>query len=174
MYRYDVQFRRPLHTQYRCDLDLFIRYWVRYHIEISGYKYIEGKNFDVIHDISAMSGYKNIENFSSISKILSISETICHTWCGWASRHRSRSSRADGSSLLVLNPLGRSVLLRDCLDALSCWSSAAFCCCSGQALVWTASRLLWAVLISSYRNTSDLVMIHMMSVEYTFSSLLVF
>jgi hypothetical protein len=30
------------------------------------------------------------------------------------------SSPADGSSLLVLDPLGRSVLLRDCLDALSC------------------------------------------------------
>jgi hypothetical protein len=52
---------------------------------------------------------------------------------------RSESSSADGSSLLVLDPLGRSVFLGDCLDALSCWSSAAaFCCCSGQALVWTA------------------------------------
>ena len=66
--------------------------------------------------------------------------------------------------LLVLDPLGRSVLLRDCLDALSCWSSAAFCCCCGPALVLSAGRSRWAVLISSYRSTSDLVMmIHMMS-----------
>ena len=94
--------------------------------------------------------------------------------------HRPRSSPADsdGSSLLVLDPLGRSVLLRDCLDALSCWSSAAaFCCCCGQALrlVWTAGWSRWAVLISSYRSTShgDLVMIQMMSVKYAFTLSLV-
>jgi hypothetical protein len=81
---------------------------------------------------------------------------------------------ADGSCLLVLDPLGRSVLLGDCLDALSCWSSAAFCCCSGPALMWTAGRSRLAVLISSYRNISDLVMIHMMSVKYAFSVSLVF
>jgi hypothetical protein len=85
--------------------------------------------------------------------------------------HQPRSSPADsdGSSLLVLDPLGRSVFLRDCLDALSCWSSeAAFCCCSGQTLVtvWTAGWSRWAVLISSYRSTSDLVIIQMMSVKY--------
>ncbi len=126
-----------------------------------------------------MSGYKDIEVFSSISKILSISGTICHTWGGWANRPRNTGSPgpADGSSLLVLDPLGLFVFLGDCLDALSCWSSAAFCCCSGPALVsrcWTAERSRWAVLISSYRNTSDLVMIHMMSVEYAFSLSLVF
>jgi hypothetical protein len=27
----------------------------------SGYKDIEGKNFDVVHDIGAMSGYKDID-----------------------------------------------------------------------------------------------------------------
>jgi hypothetical protein len=65
-----------------------------------------------------MSGYKDIDVSPSISQIWSILGTICHTWGGWA--HRPRSSPADGSSLLVLDPLGRSVLLRDCLDALSC------------------------------------------------------
>jgi hypothetical protein len=58
----------------------------------------------------------------------------------------------------------------DPLDALSCWSlAAAFCCCSGQALVWTAGWSRWAVLISSYRSTSDLVIIQMMSVKYAFT-----
>ena len=119
-----------------------------------------------------MLGYMDIDVFSSISKIWSILGTICHSWGGWA--HWPRSSPADGSSLLVLDPLGRSVLLRDCLDVLSCWSSAAaFCCCSGQALVWTAGWSLWAVLISSYCSTSDLVMIQMMSVSYAFTLSLV-
>jgi hypothetical protein len=85
---------------------------------ISGYKDIEGKNFDVVQDIGAISGNKDNDVFPSISKIWSVLGTICHTWGGWA--HRPRSSPADGSSLLVLNPLGRSVLLSDCLDALSC------------------------------------------------------
>jgi hypothetical protein len=85
---------------------------------MSGYKDIEGKSFDVVQYIGAMSGYKDIDVFPSISKIWSILGTICHTWGGWA--HRPRSSPAHGSSLLVLDPLGRSVLLRDCLDALSC------------------------------------------------------
>jgi hypothetical protein len=117
-------------------------------------------------------------------KIWSILGTICHTWGGWAHPpHRPRRwftgspGPADGSNLLVLDPLGRSVLLGDCLDALSCRSSAAFCCCSGPALVWslwTAGRSRWAVLISSYHSTSDLVMIHMMSVKYAFSLSLVF
>jgi hypothetical protein len=96
--------------------------------------------------------------------------SLCHTWGG---RPRSSPADPDGSSFLVLDPLGQSVLLRDCLDALSCWSSAAaFCCCSGQALVWTTSWSRCAVLISSYRSTSDLVMIQMMSVKYVFSLLL--
>ncbi len=148
-----------------------IRYLVRYRIAISGYKDIEGKNFDVVHNIGAMSRYKEIKVFSSISKILSISGTICHIWGGWAHRPRYTGSPGpvDGSNLLVLDSLGRSVLLGDCLDALSCWSSATFCCCSAPALVWTAGRSRWAVLISSYHNTSDLVMMHMMSVEYAFS-----
>ena len=81
------------------------------------------------------------------------------------------------TNLLVLedlDPLGRSVLLRDCLDALSCWrSAAAFCCCSGQALVWTAGWSRWAVLIASYRSTSDLVMIQMMSFKNAFTLSLV-
>jgi hypothetical protein len=46
-------------------------------IAISGYKDIEGKNFDVVHDIGAISGYKEIDVFSSISKIWSILGTIC-------------------------------------------------------------------------------------------------
>jgi hypothetical protein len=78
------------------------------------------------------------------------------------------------TNLLVLDLLGQSVLLRDCPDILSCWSSAAFCCCSGPAMVWTAGQSRWAVLISSYRSTSDLVMIHMMSVNYAFRLSLVF
>ncbi len=140
---------------------------------ISGYTYIKGKNFDVVLDIGVISGYTDIKVFPSISKIRSILGTICHghTWGGRAHWPRSSSADSDGSSLLVLDPLGRSVLLRDCLDALSCWSSAAaFCCGSGQALVWTAGWSRWAVtvLISSYRSTSDLVMIQMMSVKYTF------
>jgi hypothetical protein len=100
----------------------------------------------------------------------------CHTWGARAHRPRSIPADSHGSILLVLDPLGRSVLLRDCLDALSCWSSAAaFCCCSGQALVSrsTAGWSRWAVLISSYRSTSNLVMIQMMSVKYTFTLSLV-
>ncbi len=141
---YDIQFRRSLDTQYWYNIDVFIRYRVQYRIAISGYKDIEGKNFDVVQDIGAISGYKEINVSPSISKILSILGTICHIWGGWA--HRPRSSPADGSSLLrlVFDPLGRSVLLRGCLDALSCWSSAAaFCCCSGQVLVWTGP-VAWA------------------------------
>jgi hypothetical protein len=136
---YDIQFRPSLYTRYVFDIEVFIRYRVQYRIAIPGYKDIEGKNFHVVYDISAMLGYKDIDVFSSISKIWSILGTICHTWPGGGWAHRPRSSPADGSSFLVLDPLGRSVLLGDCLDALSCWSSAdAFCCCNGQALVWTA------------------------------------
>ncbi len=123
---------------------------------ISGYSDIKGKNFNVVQVIGAISGYTDIKVFPSISKIWSI--------LGGRTGH---VPAPPGSSLLVLDPLGRSVLLRDCLDALSCWSSAAaFCCCSGQpeALVWTAGWSRWAVLISRYRITSDLVMIQMMSV----------
>ncbi len=45
------------------------------------------------------------------------------------------------------------------------------------AVAWPWCRLpagRWAVLIPSYGNTSDLVMFHMMSVEYAFSLSLVF
>ncbi len=76
-------------------------------------------------------------------------------YLGRLAAHRPRCTQAgspgpaDRSSLLVLDPLGWSVLLGDCLDAHSCWSSAAFCCCSGLALVWTAGRSRWAVLIST-------------------------
>jgi hypothetical protein len=35
--------------------------------DITSYKDIEGKNFDVVHDIGAMSGYKDIEVSFSIS-----------------------------------------------------------------------------------------------------------
>jgi hypothetical protein len=151
---YDIQFRPSLYTRYWYDIEVFIRYRVQYRIAISGYNDIKGKNFDVVHDIGAISGYKDIDVFSSISMFWSILGTICHTWGGWT--HRPRSSPADGSSFLVLDPLRLSVLLRDCLDAFSCWSSAAaFCCCGGQALVWTAGRSRWAVLISSDRSTSE-------------------
>ena len=44
---------------------------------ISGYNDIKGKNFDVVQDIGAMSGYNDIKVFASISKVLSISGTIC-------------------------------------------------------------------------------------------------
>jgi hypothetical protein len=53
-----------------------------------------------------MSGYKDIDVFSLISKIWSILGMICHTWGGWT--HQPRSSPTDGSSLLVLDQLGRS------------------------------------------------------------------
>ncbi len=69
---YDIQFRRSLYTRYVFDIEVFIRYRVQYRIAISGYKDIEGKNFDIVHDISAISGYKDIDVFSSISKIWSI------------------------------------------------------------------------------------------------------
>ncbi len=114
---YDIPFRRSLYTRYWYDIEGFIRYRIQYRIAISGYNDIKGKNFDVVHDIGAMSGYKDIDVFSSISKVWSILGTICHTWGGWAHRPRSSPADSDGSSLLVLDPLGRSVLLRDCLDA---------------------------------------------------------
>ena len=70
---------------------------------ISGYNDIKGKNFDVVQDIGAMSGYNDIKVFASISKVLSISGTICHTWGGWAHRLHSLASpsgwAADGSYL---------------------------------------------------------------------------
>ena len=79
------------------------RYRIRYRIAISGYKEIEGQNFDVVQDIGTISGYKEIEGFASISKVLSISGTICHTWGRvWAHRRYSRASgpwAADGSYL---------------------------------------------------------------------------
>jgi hypothetical protein len=61
-------------------------------MEISGYTDIKGKNFDVVHDIGAISGYTYIKVFPSLSKIWSIMGTICHTWGGRA--HRPRSSPA--------------------------------------------------------------------------------
>ena len=77
------------------------RYRIQYRIAISGYKEIEGQNFDVVQDIGIISGYTEIEGFASISKVLSISGTICHTWGGWAHRRHSRASpwAADGSYL---------------------------------------------------------------------------
>jgi hypothetical protein len=102
-----------------CTISIvFLRFWLRCRTAISGYAYIKGKNFDVVQYIGAISGYSGIKVFPSISKIRSILGTICHTWGG--REHRPCSSPADGSSLLVLDQLGRSVLLRDCLDALSC------------------------------------------------------
>jgi hypothetical protein len=115
---YDFQIRRSLAH----DIGTISRFLldVEYNI-VRQYRDIpisKVKTFDVVQDIGAISGYTNIEVFPSISKIRSILGTICHTWGGRA--HWPRSSPADGSSLLVLDPLGRSVLLRDCLDALSC------------------------------------------------------
>ena len=57
---YDIQFRRSLYTRYVFDIEVFIKYRVQYRITITGYKDIEGKNFDVIHDIGAMSGYTDM------------------------------------------------------------------------------------------------------------------
>ncbi len=163
---YDFQNRRSLALDIGTISIVFLRFWLRYRTAISGYTDIKGKNFHVVQDIGAISGYTDIKVFPSISKIRSILGTICHTLGGRAHRPRYNPADSDGSSLLFLNPLGRSVLLRHCLDALSCWSSAAaFCCCSGQALVWTAGWSRWAVLISIYCSTSDLVMIQMMSVK---------
>ncbi len=113
----------------------------------------------------ALSGYTKIEGLLLIVRAFSILYTIFRTWCSWV--HWLRPSPA-----LVLDPLGQSVRLRDWFHALSCgptlcemWS------CSGPALVCmdrrTASRR--AVLISSYRNSSDLVMVHMISVKYPFN-----
>jgi hypothetical protein len=117
----DAPKRPSLYTRYWYDIEVFIRYRVRYRMVISGYTDIKGKTFDVVQNIGAISEYADNKVFPSISKIWSILGTICQTWGGRA--HRPRSSPADRSSLLVLDPLGRSVLLRDCLDALSCWSS---------------------------------------------------
>jgi hypothetical protein len=47
---------------------------------ISGHTDIEGKNFDIVQDICAISGYTNTKVFPLISKIWSILGTICHTW----------------------------------------------------------------------------------------------
>ncbi len=83
------------------------------------------KTFDAVHDICAISGYRDIAVFR-YRRHLSISHTICHTWCCWAQRPLARSSPADRSRLLVLedlDPLGQSVPLRDCLHALSCSST---------------------------------------------------
>ncbi len=87
---YDIQFRPTLYTLYVFDIEVFIRDRVHYRIAISGYPDIEGKNFDVVHDVGAISGYTDIDVFSSISNIWSMLGTICHTWGGWA--HRSRSN----------------------------------------------------------------------------------
>jgi hypothetical protein len=69
---YNIQFRSSLYTRYVFDIEVFIRYRVQYRIAISGYKDFEGKDFDVVRDIGAISGYKDIDVFSSISKIWSI------------------------------------------------------------------------------------------------------
>jgi hypothetical protein len=49
---------------------------------ISGYNDIQGKNFDVVQNIGAISGYTDIKVFPSISKIWSILGTTWHTWGG--------------------------------------------------------------------------------------------
>jgi hypothetical protein len=103
--RYSIStlFVLKLYTRYVFDFEVLNRYQVQSRIAISGYNDIKGKNFDIVHDIGAMSGYKDIDVFSSISKIWSIFGTICHTWGGWA--HRPRFRPADGSSHLVLDGL---------------------------------------------------------------------
>jgi hypothetical protein len=50
-----------MYTRYVFEIDVLIRYRVQYRIAISGYKDIECKNFDVVHDIGVMSGYKDID-----------------------------------------------------------------------------------------------------------------
>jgi hypothetical protein len=55
--------------QYR-DVRISIHYYRRY--------YVTSKNFDVVQDIGAIAGCKDIDVFPSISKIWSISGTICH------------------------------------------------------------------------------------------------
>ncbi len=96
--RYRLQFSNStlFGTRYWYDIQVFFRYRVRYRMAISGYTNIKGKNFDVIQDIGAISGYTYIKVFPSISKIRSILGTICHTWGGQA--HRPRSSPADSDS----------------------------------------------------------------------------
>jgi hypothetical protein len=69
---YDIQFRCSLYTRCVFDIEVFIRYRVPCRITISGYKNIKGKKFDIVHDICAISGNKDIDVFSSISKIWSI------------------------------------------------------------------------------------------------------
>ena len=140
--RYSI--RRSPDIRYRFNIGVVIRYRVRYRSAISsgagGVGSIPANSnvqnvpsfrrwlFEMKFSppFSAMLGYKDIEVFSLISKIFSISGKIRLTWGRWAP-HWPCSSHADGSRLLVLDPLGRSVLLRASLDALSCWSSAAFC-----------------------------------------------
>ncbi len=120
-----------------------------------------------------MSGYKEIESDSKVSlryqRFSRYWVRYAMPWADGRTCHPAPPMGPAKTNLLVLNQLGRSLLLRDCLDTLSCWSSAAFCCCRGPALVYTAGLSRWAVLILSYRSSSDLVMIQMMSVKYAFS-----
>jgi hypothetical protein len=57
---YDIQFRPSLYIRYWYDIEVSIRYRIRYRIAISGYNDIQGKNFDVVHDIGAMSAISKI------------------------------------------------------------------------------------------------------------------
>jgi hypothetical protein len=111
--------------------------------------------------------------------------TICHTCGGWAHRPHLRYTGspgpADGSNLRAWSST-RLDGLYFCETVLTPFPagaqlpSVAAVALPWYGVLWTAGRSCWAVLISSYRtsSTSDLAMIHMMSVKYAFSLSLVF
>ncbi len=152
-----------LYTRYWCDIELFYRYRVRYRAATSGYTYIKGKNFDVVQDIGAISGYTDIKVFPSISKIWSILGMICHT--GHVPAPPTRMGPASWSSTSLDG-------LYSCVTVLTPFPAGVQQLLSVAAVarpwprVWTAGWSRWAVLISSYSSTSDLVMIQRMSVKY--------
>jgi hypothetical protein len=121
----DAPKRHSLYTRYVHDIEVLIRYRVRYRIAISRYKDIEGKNFDV-SSILVQCRDIRISNFSLRYQRF-CRYRVRYAIPGAAGRTDHVPAPPTGpvrTNLLVLDPLGRSVLLRDCLGALSCWGSA--------------------------------------------------
>ncbi len=119
-----LNFGRPWIFDTASTSNFFIRFQVPYRIAISEYKLMISKAKSLMsYMISVQCRDISIPKFflrhQRLCRYQLLSGMICHTWGGWA--HRPRSSPSHGSSPLVLDPLGRSVLLRDCLDALSCY-----------------------------------------------------
>jgi hypothetical protein len=144
MCRFDIQIPGSLANRYNSSF----RYQVRCRGAISGYKDIDGENFDVVHDIGAMSGYKDIEEsldcfcrYLIRYAIPGASGRTGHVPAPPTGPASWSSTLLDGlySCVIVYTPFPapRHAALREM------WVSAAFCCCNGPALVcWTAVR--WA------------------------------